>query len=244
MSNQLMDLQKQLENQLVIVKEMQVMKDDMTKIHTEIKQDVQELRDTITLTDSERSNLQSAVQSKANELTKRFFKKDVSDDLFLLKSGHFRSVIYKRIKDTFNITSYYKVRRIDFKHAMQVIEMVQLSNLKGYQLRLTPRQKEIALLNGDDIKEFEQEVINMAIDIQKIIETISKEPDLENIKYANKDVICKVFSMKKSTLDDWVRECKDNFPIENTVINPGGLCLINIDKWEQFLIWKSENKFK
>lgn len=155
MSNQLMDLQKQLENQLVIVKEMQVMKDDMTKIHTEIKQDVQELRDTITLTDSERSNLQSAVQSKANELTKRFFKKDVSDDLFLMKSGHFRSVIYKRIKDTFNITSYYKVRRIDFKHAMQVIEMVQLSNLKGYQLRLTPRQKEIALLNGDDIKEFE-----------------------------------------------------------------------------------------
>ncbi|MEG0285017.1 MAG: ORF6C domain-containing protein [Vagococcus sp.] len=158
MSNQLMDLQKQLENQLVIVKEMQVMKEDMTKMHTEIKQDVQELRDTITLTDSERSNLQSAVQTKANELTKKYFKKDVSDDLFLMKSGHFRSVIYKRIKDTFNITSYYKVRRIDFKHAMQVIEMVQLSNLKGYQLRLTPRQKEIALLNGDDIKEFEQEV--------------------------------------------------------------------------------------
>ena len=62
----------------------------------------------------------------------------------------------------------------------------------------------------------------MAIDIQKIIETISKEPDLENVKYANKDVICKVFSMKKSTLDDWVRECKDKFPIENTVIKDDG----------------------
>ncbi|MCM2138860.1 ORF6C domain-containing protein [Vagococcus fluvialis] len=155
MSNQLMDLQKQLENQLVIVKEMQVMKEDMTKMHTEIKQDVQELRDTITLTDSERSNLQSAVQSKANELTKKYFKKDVSDDLFLMKSGHFRSVIYKRIKDTFNVTSYFKVRRIDFKHAMQVVEMVQLLNLKDYQLRLTPRQKEVALLNGDDISKYE-----------------------------------------------------------------------------------------
>lgn len=154
MSNQLVELQQQLENQLVIVKEMQVMKEDMTKIHSEIKQDVQELRDTITLTDSERSNLQSAVQSKANELTKDLFKKEVSDDLFLMKSGHFRSVIYKRIKETFNITSYFKVRRIDFKHAMQVVEMVQLLNLKDYQKRLTPRQKEIAILNNDPVQEF------------------------------------------------------------------------------------------
>lgn len=84
----------------------------------------------------------------------------------------------------------------------------------------------------------------MAVDIQKIIETISKEPDLENVRYGNKDVICKVFSMKKSTLDDWIRECKDEFPVENTVINPGGLCLINIEKWEQFLIWKSNKKYR
>lgn len=158
MSNQLMDLQKQLENQLVIVKEMQVMKDDMTKMHVEIKQDVQELRDTITLTDSERSNLQSAVQTKANELTKNLFKKEVSDDLFLLKSGHFRSVIYKRIKEPFNVTSYFKVRRIDFKHAMQVVEMVQLLNLKDYQKRLTPRQKEIAIINNDPVQEFLDEI--------------------------------------------------------------------------------------
>lgn len=84
----------------------------------------------------------------------------------------------------------------------------------------------------------------MAIDITKLVSVLSTDPELENVKYANKEVICKVFSMKRSTLDDWVREAKDKFPVENTVINPGGLCLINMDKWEQFLIWKHENKFK
>lgn len=149
--NELMTLQTQLENQLVLVKEMQVMKSEMVNMHQEVKRDVQELRDTITLTDAERSDLQSLVFKKANQLTSDLFGKKVSDDLFLAKSGHFRSIVYKRLKETFNVTSYMKIRRIDFSNAKAIVAMVQLNNLKGYQLRLTPRQKEIAEMNGDDI---------------------------------------------------------------------------------------------
>ncbi|MGL4645368.1 MAG: hypothetical protein ACRCVH_13665 [Vagococcus fluvialis] len=84
----------------------------------------------------------------------------------------------------------------------------------------------------------------MALDLTELLEKIATDPELEGVIYANKSVICKKFSIKLPTLDKWIKEAKYEFPIENTVINPGGLCLINIDKWEQFLIWKSENKFK
>ncbi|MFW7418553.1 hypothetical protein [Vagococcus fluvialis] len=84
----------------------------------------------------------------------------------------------------------------------------------------------------------------MALDLTELLEKIATDPELEDVIYANKSVICKKFSIKLPTLDKWIKEAKYEFPIENTVINPGGLCLINIDKWEQFLIWKSENKFK
>lgn len=154
MSNQLVELQQQLENQLVIVKEMQIMKDDMTTMRDEIKQDVQELRDSITLTRSECREIQSKVQTRANQLTKQLFGKEVSDDLFILKSVHFRSIIYKRLKETLNIPRYYDIKRIDFKHAKQLIDMTRLDNLESYQKRLTPRQKEIAILNNDPVKKF------------------------------------------------------------------------------------------
>ncbi len=84
----------------------------------------------------------------------------------------------------------------------------------------------------------------MALNISEILEKIATDPELEDIVYANKDVICKKFSMKLPTLDKWIREIKKDFPVKNTVITPGGLCLIHIKKFEEFLIWKSDKKFK
>lgn len=155
MSNQLMELEKTIENQLIIVKEMRTIKQDIQKMKHEIKQDVQELRDSTTLTRSEGAELQSAVGSKAWKLANELFKHEVSDDLFLAKVGHFRGIIYKRLKETFNVPRYYDIRRVDFMNAKQVVDIVALNNLKGYQLRLTVRQKEIALLNKDDISYLE-----------------------------------------------------------------------------------------
>ncbi|MDT2425092.1 MULTISPECIES: ORF6C domain-containing protein, partial [Enterococcus] len=97
----------------------------------------------------------SAVGKKAWDLAKEYFDHKVSDDLFLAKVGHFRGIIYKRLKETFNVPRYYDIRRIDFTRAKQVIEIVSLSNLKDYQLRLTARQKEIAYLNADDVEGLE-----------------------------------------------------------------------------------------
>lgn len=84
----------------------------------------------------------------------------------------------------------------------------------------------------------------MALDLTELLEKIATDPELEGVIYANKSVICKKFSIKKPTLDKWIKEAKYDFPVENTVINPGGLCLIHIEKFEQFLIWKSNKKYR
>lgn len=157
MSNDLMELEQTIENQLIIVKEMRAIKTEVTDMKNDIKKDVQELRDSITLTRSEGAELQSIVGAKAWALTNELFKKEVSDDLFLAKLGHFRGIIYKRIKETFNVPRYYDIRRIDLTKAKQVVDIVALNNLKAYQLRLTARQKEIAALNNDDISYLETE---------------------------------------------------------------------------------------
>lgn len=154
MDNPLMELEKTLENQLILVKEMRGMKNEVSEMRIEIKRDVQELRDSITLTRHECSEIQSAVSKRSWELAGDLFKKKVSDDLFLAKVGHFRSIIYKRLKDVFNVPRYFDIRRIDFNNAKQIISMVELTNLRAYQIRLTVRQKEIAEANGDEIDEF------------------------------------------------------------------------------------------
>ena len=109
------------------------------------------MRDCIPLYRLEGAEIQSAVGKKAWDLAKEYFDHKVSDDLFLDKVGHFRGIIYKRLKETFNVPRYYDIRRIDFTRSKQVIEIVSLSNLKDYQLRLTARQKEIAYLNADNV---------------------------------------------------------------------------------------------
>lgn len=84
----------------------------------------------------------------------------------------------------------------------------------------------------------------MAVDIKKLIDIIATDPELQEIIYGNKEVICKKFSMKEPTLSKWIKEIKSDYPVQNVVINPGGLCLIHIEKFEKYLIWKHENKFK
>jgi len=73
----------------------------------------------------------------------------------MAKVGHFRTAIYQRIKETFNVPRYNELRRVDFDNAMTVIDIVNLSNLRNHQLRLTERQKDIARKNGDDITLFD-----------------------------------------------------------------------------------------
>lgn len=128
-------------------------KEEMVEMKDSIEKDVKELRDSITLNRHEISEVQSKVGKRSWELADELFSgRDISDDLFLAKTGHLRSAIYKRLKENFDISRYYDIRRVDFEKAKEIISKVELENLQPYQLRLTARHKEIALLNNDNIE--------------------------------------------------------------------------------------------
>lgn len=130
-------------------------KDEMVEMKEDISKDIAELRDSIVLNRKESSDIQSAVSKQAWELTDSFFNCEVSDDLFLAKLGHFRAIVYKMLKEKFNLPRYCDLKRVDFKQGLIFVSGIELAHLETYQLRLTPRQKEIAMMNNDDISKFD-----------------------------------------------------------------------------------------
>lgn len=148
-------LQQVIETVIQTKDEMVGIKDEIVEIKEDISKDIAELRDSIVLNRKESSDIQSAVSKQAWWLTEKFFDKKVSDDLFLAKLGHFRGIVYKMLKEEFDLPRYCDLKRVDFKRALLFIGGIKLANLKTYQLRLTPRQKEIAMMNNDDISKFD-----------------------------------------------------------------------------------------
>lgn len=128
-------------------------KDDVTSMRDEMKRDVEELRDSIPLTYEEDKELKSYVAKKSAELTRDFFNRKVSDELFLSKLGHFRMAIYKRLNETLNTPRVTAIKRIDFNQAKKIIDFVSLDNLTSSQKRITITQEKIAELKGDNISD-------------------------------------------------------------------------------------------
>ena len=145
-------IQKVVNSMIATKNEVVGIKNEMMDMKGEIKADIKELRDSITLNDEEIKDIQSAVGTVAWRLTKEYFGgRNVSDDLFMAKLGHLRTGVYYHLKNTFETGRYTRLKRIDFKKAMNKLTSFGLSDLEDYQTRLTPRQKEIAALNDDDV---------------------------------------------------------------------------------------------
>jgi uncharacterized protein YoxC len=91
---------------------MKQMQDDMNEKVEEVQIMVQEVRDSVTLTDHECYQLQKAVRAKSNELTKHRFKE--TDESFNTMVGRYRRMIWSKLKDRFGVAKYSHIRRIDF----------------------------------------------------------------------------------------------------------------------------------
>lgn len=127
--------------------------ENVTDIRDEIKKDVEELRNSIPLTYEEDRELKSYVAKKSADLTREFFNRNVSDELFLSKLGHFRMAIYKRLNEALNTPRVTAIKRIDFNQAKRIIDFVSLENLTDSQKRITMKQIEIAEFKGDEIED-------------------------------------------------------------------------------------------
>ncbi|MCL6605521.1 MAG: ORF6C domain-containing protein [Paenibacillus sp.] len=109
---------------------MKRMNDDMTEKQVvmdekveEVQMMVQEVRDSITLTDEECYRMQQAVISRTNELTKHRFKS--ADVKFKDMVGRYRRLIWSKLKERFSVAKYSHIRRIDFEDAIEFVQFFQ-----------------------------------------------------------------------------------------------------------------------
>jgi uncharacterized protein YxjI len=110
----------QLEQQGIAIRTMfegmKQIENNVNERFEEVKGMVQEVRDTVTLNDSECYQLQQAVFSKANEITKGRYKE--MDLKFKAAVGIYRRLIWSHLKKKFCVARYPHIRRYEFLDAL------------------------------------------------------------------------------------------------------------------------------
>lgn len=86
---------------------------------TEMKQMVQEVRDSVTLTNAECTMLHSAVATRSNNLTKDRYSEE--DGEYKSVVGKYRRMIWKQLKQKFDVPKYNCIRRIDYDSAINFV---------------------------------------------------------------------------------------------------------------------------
>lgn len=99
------------------IKQMQL---DVTEKVEEVQMMVQEVRDSVTLTDAECYQLQDAVRIRSNLLTKDRYKE--TDGKFNETVGKYRRMIWSKLKIMFSVAKYSHIRRIDYADAIYFVQ--------------------------------------------------------------------------------------------------------------------------
>lgn len=117
------------------------------KVSKETNNRLDDIENTITLRDSECTELQRAVMLKASELTKEFLDgQSVSQNYHSSKKGQFIRLVYKRIKTRFNVHKYTLVTHVEFDKAYRFVNDIKLNDFSDIETRETPKQIELRKL--------------------------------------------------------------------------------------------------
>ncbi|API89009.1 hypothetical protein BKP56_06960 [Marinilactibacillus sp. 15R] len=138
------DQSKALQKVIEVISET---KNEIVDIKSEIKQDVQEIRDSITVNYEEQQTIKSIIGVKAKKMTLEYFDKENLDkqnhDLFAKKYGQIIQVIYRYLKNRFEVPRYTSIKRIEFQTAINYLDSITLSQFKPREIRMTAVQKEL-----------------------------------------------------------------------------------------------------
>ena len=119
---------------------------------TDIELLVEEVNKKVHIDDGEATEIKSIVFRKAGVFADFYFeeqKTHPSDNLFASKKGQSIRLMYSRLKKAFNVTKYTNIKHIDAKKATQFLENLSYDDFTKFEIRETPKQKElIALENG------------------------------------------------------------------------------------------------
>ena len=147
--NELELIKNQAESQIKLINEFGLLKDkqELTDKRLGI------LERTLTLNRGEAFKIKHKIQEKAEELTKMYFDKYVSKELYGKKKTHLSQAIHYILKRQFQAVSYTTILHVDYVEAYEFIKIIQLKDLPSHYLRLTEHQYKVSLKNKDGLSE-------------------------------------------------------------------------------------------
>lgn len=81
--------------------------------------------------------------------------------------------------------------------------------------------------------------------IQIDLEKVAQDPDRAKIKYANKAVIMKMYSVKKPSLDKWLSKMANLDEFTHGVLHPTHkIVLVELDVFDEFVRWMDRNRYR
>ncbi|MCF7580359.1 ORF6C domain-containing protein [Staphylococcus aureus] len=134
-----------------IKKDLLNIKEETLTINARTNDRLEDLENTKTLLNGEAKKIKSQVMRRAYLLANKYFKSQVSDELFHKKRIHLQTGIYKKINEHFDAITYTTIRHIDFDDAMNYINSIELVDLPFNYLKLTDKQKEVAEKNNEKV---------------------------------------------------------------------------------------------
>lgn len=76
-------------------------------------------------------------------------------------------------------------------------------------------------------------------------EEVAHNPERAAIKWGNKKVVAKFYSISISTVTRWADGMRNDPNFADGVVNPTHkICLINLDRFEDYFKWLDENRYK
>ena len=133
------------------IDEIKDIKEEMLTINERTNDRLEDLENTKTLLNGEAKKVKSQVMRRAYLLANKYFKNQVSNELFHKKRIHLQTGIYKKINERFDSITYTTIRHIDFDDAMNYINSIELVDLPFNYLKLTDKQKEVAEKNNEKV---------------------------------------------------------------------------------------------
>lgn len=147
------DVNQQLLNEVIGIKEemdRNVKKTDQKLADIELL--VDEVNKKVHIDDGEASKIKSVVFSKAGVFADMYFeeqKTHPSDNLFASKKGQFIRLMYSHLKKAFNVTKYTNIKHVDAQRAIQFLRDLSYDDFTPFEIRETPKQKELIALEND-----------------------------------------------------------------------------------------------
>lgn len=116
---------------------------------------VEEVNKKVHIDDGEASEIKSIVFRKAGVFADFYFeeqKTHPSDNLFASKKGQFIRLMYSHLKKAFNVTKYTNIKHVDAEKAIKFLENLSYDDFTKFEIRETPKQKELIALENGDLK--------------------------------------------------------------------------------------------